>query len=395
MIGALHKPICARLGCPYPVLLAGPGSAEDVCGVARVADATRRGAFGLLDGIGRSAETLRAGIAALRARGVSRFGVDLAGLAVPVPTPEIEALVAAVLALGVPVLALPAGLLPRLMSWRRAEGVVVLARATSLAEAKLAAAAGAGGIILAPGRRKDGRPRSDEAFLDLIAEIADRTECAVLAAGIADGGALATALAFGAEGAVLDSNAAERLGAIIADATSRLATPPASMPASAHEEAIETASPACLAHEMADSYMGFVPADALVARLNALLEAERAGARLALGLAVEAGMSRPLMIARHRDAVRWCGVLAAAIGRLGAVASPHTGPLHAKAMACPDAAARRASLDRGQERVAAALRALLPTLRDDALHAELSAMLAACEHGISGIAANRPSGAVH
>ncbi len=396
MTTALHRPICARLGCAYPVLLAGTrGTKEDPIGVARVAAATMLGAFGLLDGAGVSAGTLRAGVAALRARGIGRFGVDLGRLAVPVPEIEIEARVAAVLALDVPALVLPAALLPRLMARRRAEGGVVLARATSLAEAKLAAETGAGGIILDDGRRDDGRPGLGETFLDLIAAIADRTGLAVLAAGVTDGGELATALALGAEGAVLAAGAEEHLGAILAEATSRLAMPPASAPAAASEDVIEIASPACLAHEMEDSYMGFAPADELVARLNALLEAERAGARLALGLAAGAGGLQPLMIALHRDAVRWCGVLAAAIDRRGAVASSRTGALYAEAMACPDAAARLARLGRGQARMAAALRALLPTIRDDALHAELAAMLAACERRIGGIAANRPPGAIH
>lgn len=281
------------------------------------------------------------------------------------------------------------------MARRRAEGGVVLARATSLAEAKLAAETGAGGIILDDGRRDDGRPGLGETFLDLIAAIADRTGLAVLAAGVTDGGELATALALGAEGAVLAAGAEEHLGAILAEATSRLAMPPASAPAAAPEDVIEIASPACLAHEMEDSYMGFAPADELVARLNALLEAERAGARLALGLAAGAGGLQPLMIALHGDAVRWCGVLAAAIDRRGAVASSRTGALYAEAMACPDAAARLARLGRGQARMAAALRALLPTIRDDALHAELAAMLAACERRIGGIAANRPPEAIH
>ncbi len=396
MTTALHRPICARLGCAYPVLLAGTrGTKEDPIGVARVAAATMLGAFGLLDGAGVSAGTLRAGVAALRARGIGRFGVDLGGLAVPVPEIEIEARVAAVLALDVPALVLPAALLPRLMARRRAEGGVVLARATSLAEAKLAAETGAGGIILDDGRRDDGRPGLGETFLDLIAAIADRTGLAVLAAGVTDGGELATALALGAEGAVLAAGAEEHLGAILAEATSRLAMPPASAPAAASEDVIEIASPACLAHEMEDSYMGFAPADELVARLNALLEAERAGARLALGLAAGAGGLQPLMIALHGDAVRWCGVLAAAIDRRGAVASSRTGALYAEAMACPDAAARLARLGRGQARMAAALRALLPTIRDDALHAELAAMLAACERRIGGIAANRPPEAIH
>ena len=396
MTTALHRPICARLGCAYPVLLAGTrGTKEDPIGVARVAAATMLGAFGLLDGAGVSAGTLRAGVAALRARGIGRFGVDLGRLAVPVPEIEIEARVAAAVALGVPALVLPAALLPRLMARRRAEGGVVLARATSLAEAKLAAETGAGGIILDDGQRNDGRPGLGETFLDLIAAIADRTGLAVLAAGVTDGGELATALALGAEGVVLDAGAEEHLGAILAEATSRLAMPPASAPAAAPEDVIEIASPACLAHEMEDSYMGFAPADDLVARLNALLEAERAGARLALGLAAGAGGLQPLMIALHRDAVRWCGVLAAAIDRRGAVASSRTGALYAEAMACPDAAARLARLGRGQARMAAALRALLPTIRDDALHAELAAMLAACERRIGGIAANRPPEAIH
>ena len=44
----------------------------------------------------------------------------------------------------------------------------------------------------------------------------------------------------------------------------------------------EPSSPACLAHEADDAYMGYATTDELAAFLNELLEAERAGTGVAL-----------------------------------------------------------------------------------------------------------------
>jgi hypothetical protein len=46
-----------------------------------------------------------------------------------------------------------------------------------------------------------------------------------------------------------------------------------------NEAAADAGSPACSMHEADDGYMGYVTKDELVAFLNELLEAERAGGR--------------------------------------------------------------------------------------------------------------------
>ena len=51
----------------------------------------------------------------------------------------------------------------------------------------------------------------------------------------------------------------------------------------------DPSSPACLAHEADDAYMGYATKDELGAFLNELLEAERAGT----GVALKSGRPRP------------------------------------------------------------------------------------------------------
>ena len=55
-----------------------------------------------------------------------------------------------------------------------------------------------------------------------------------------------------------------------------------SLPMSADRDQPEPSSPACLAHEADDAYMGYATKDELAAFLNELLEAERAGTGVAL-----------------------------------------------------------------------------------------------------------------
>lgn len=55
------------------------------------------------------------------------------------------------------------------------------------------------------------------------------------------------------------------------------------------EPAVEVSSPACSMHEADEAYMGYASKDELVAFLNELLEAERAGARVTFESARAAG----------------------------------------------------------------------------------------------------------
>lgn len=135
-------------------------------------------------------------------------------------------------------------------------------------------------------------------------------------------------------------------------------------------------SPTCNAADASDEYMGFAGRDELITALNELLEAERAGARVAVESRKEADPScATLLKAVGADEARWCTMLTSQLERLGADISDRTGAFHTKAMAIELLADRLAFLNRGQAWVVRKLEALLPRVRDDNLHADLKAML--------------------
>ncbi|MBN8492784.1 MAG: hypothetical protein J0M00_15330 [Burkholderiales bacterium] len=119
----------------------------------------------------------------------------------------------------------------------------------------------------------------------------------------------------------------------------------------------------------------------LLQALNELLEAERAGARVARETAagMPAAPLKSLVEEIQADEVRWCKMLIGHIGALQGEASTATGAFHAKAMAIPELGERLAFLNRGQAWVVRRLQGLIPRLDNRALQADLQAMLAA--HG--------------
>ncbi|KVA28550.1 2-nitropropane dioxygenase [Burkholderia cepacia] len=127
---------------------------------------------------------------------------------------------------------------------------------------------------------------------------------------------------------------------------------------------------------------------ALVATLDELLEAERAGARVASEMAAEVSDDPELyrLIAHIRqDDTHWCSVLVDAIRSLDAEPTRATGVFYEKAMAIDDLAGRLAFLNRGQRWVVRKLQALLPTLADRDMHHALSLMLVAHEKNIGAV----------
>jgi nitronate monooxygenase len=175
--------------------------------------------------------------------------------------------------------------------------------------------------------------------------------------------------------------AAERVRAIVAEATALL-----DANAQTADAAAELASPACSAREMDDRYMGFAGRDEMLAALNELLEAERAGARVTLVTAKEAAEGlKPLVMAIHRDEARWCGALIRAIQEVGGKPSQKTGAFYDKAMAIADLSQRLTFLNRGQGWVVRKLEALLPTVRDDRIHADLTAMFESHKQNIERV----------
>nr|WP_047166756.1 DUF6306 domain-containing protein [Sphingomonas sp. Y57] len=139
----------------------------------------------------------------------------------------------------------------------------------------------------------------------------------------------------------------------------------------------EPTSPICYAAEGSDAYMGYATRDEIITALNELLEAERAGARVALASAKAADDPRQsaLMTMIRADEARWCAMLSRQLRRLDATPSRKTGAFHGKAMAIARPLERLAFLNRGQAWVVRKLEALLPRVRDEALHGDLKAML--------------------
>jgi hypothetical protein len=148
----------------------------------------------------------------------------------------------------------------------------------------------------------------------------------------------------------------------------------------------EYASPACSLRDADDdAFLGYAAKSELIAFLNELLEAERAGARVTLETAKAAGDGpiAELMRRIQKDEARWCGMLHRHLERLGAAPSAKVGAFYGKAMAIADLGERIAFLNRGQGWVVRKLREMLPQVRDDALRAELADMLRSHEANIA------------
>jgi len=146
----------------------------------------------------------------------------------------------------------------------------------------------------------------------------------------------------------------------------------------------EPSSPACLAHEADDAYMGFATRDELVAFLNELLEAERAGTGVALksGQTAAGTTFADLLRDVHHDEARWCAMLLRQLKALGVPASTKIGAFQEKALAIEGLTERMAFLNRGQGWVVRKLKEMMPKVRDDALHRDLADMLESHEANI-------------
>lgn len=138
-----------------------------------------------------------------------------------------------------------------------------------------------------------------------------------------------------------------------------------------------TSSPTCSAAEAPDAYAGFMDRTEILAFLNEMLEAERAGAKVTAVTATQAASPNLVALMRdvQKDEAHWCAMLLSWIAKLEGEASPRTGNFYEKCMALPDIPARIALINRGQGWVVRKLREVLPKVRDDALHADLRHML--------------------
>ena len=120
-----------------------------------------------------------------------------------------------------------------------------------------------------------------------------------------------------------------------------------------------------------------ISSDELIAALNELLEAERAGARVALETAsqIKGQDLAPLVIDIQQDEVRWCKMLLGVIGSLGNSPSTATGDFYEKAIAIEDLKERLVFLNRGQGWVVRRLDKLIPRIEESHIRSQLQLML--------------------
>ena len=114
----------------------------------------------------------------------------------------------------------------------------------------------------------------------------------------------------------------------------------------------------------------------MLAFLNGLLEAERAGAQglAEMAKAIADPALKQLLLDVARDEGRYCAMLRSHVERLGGQASRETGAFYEKLMAREGLAARLALLDRGQSAVVKAIVEALPRTSDRALREDLEEM---------------------
>jgi hypothetical protein len=130
--------------------------------------------------------------------------------------------------------------------------------------------------------------------------------------------------------------------------------------------------------------------DELMAFLNEMLEAERAGAKALLHISKEAKeeQAAALAMAVHHDEARWCAMLTAAIRLNGGNPSQATGAFYEKVLAIPDAKARLAFVNRGQSWVVKKLKEAIPRIADEHLAKDFTVMLASHEENIAKVNAS-------
>lgn len=152
----------------------------------------------------------------------------------------------------------------------------------------------------------------------------------------------------------------------------------------------DPSSPVCSANEADAAYMGYASREEIVAFLNVLLEAERAGARVTLRTSIKAAepQIRALAEAIHHDEARWCTMLQDWVQRLGGMPSPHVGAFYDKAMVIADLRDRLAFLNKGQAWVVRKLTEMLPKVRDEALYRDLDAMLKSHEQNVARVSSS-------
>jgi|UPI0003B6B4A4 hypothetical protein len=138
----------------------------------------------------------------------------------------------------------------------------------------------------------------------------------------------------------------------------------------------ELSSPVCYAGHADDRYMGYAARDEVVDALNRLIEAERAGSRIASAWRKDPafGDGAAFLSMLRLEEAQWCAMLIGHVRRLGGTPSSKAGRFLAKAMAMEGVSQRLAYLNRGQAWIVRTLDELTPRIRDACLHADLKRM---------------------
>jgi len=191
----LHTEICDRLGCRYPILLAGMG------GVARaelVAAVTAADGYGFLGMVREPPGLIAEEIDAVRARTPGPFGVNLIPAATDPALLEDE--LAVCFEKRIPALCFFWEVDPEAVARAKAAGCLVLYQVGSVADAVAAERAGAD-IVIAQGVEAGGHVRGTVSSLVLLPQVAAAVSVPVVASGgFASGASLVAALALGAQG---------------------------------------------------------------------------------------------------------------------------------------------------------------------------------------------------
>ncbi len=149
--------------------------------------------------------------------------------------------------------------------------------------------------------------------------------------------------------------------------------------------AAPSSSPPCFLNSVDPAYQGYLGRNDLLALLNELLEAERAGAKIARTMTADAsgGLAGDVLKALAIDEARFCAMLTRHIKRLEADPSARTGTFREKVLALHGLGNRLRLLNRGQGWVVRKLKEALPRIHDEALYGDLANMLSVHETNIS------------
>jgi nitronate monooxygenase len=196
---SLHTPLCDLLGIRYPILNAGIGPAA---GPELAAAVTNAGGFGVLGGGGMPHEAMRRLVARTRALTKGPFGINLI-VDEPVLPEDLEH-AEALVAMGPAAIVLFWGDPTPYVPMAHSRDVKVLVQVGSLVEAKRAARAGVDAVI-AQGVEAGGHVRGTTPIWELLPDVVKALKpIPVLASGgVGDGGGLARAMQFGAQGVSL------------------------------------------------------------------------------------------------------------------------------------------------------------------------------------------------